>query len=94
MANAGVIYNMLCEFEFQFLGAPMWVKADVDTTEILTAMRSGMLRGNKLAAVRLFSVDTEEQSDTFVYNFKPGLGESAWSLDTVSKPAPAESEHD
>lgn len=73
---------MLYEFEFQFPEISIWVKTDVSVQEAFDCITTGLLRNKPVAKIRLFSINEDGTSHSFVYDIiaaKSGSG-SPWGI--------------
>lgn len=76
---------MICEYELQFSGVPIWCKVDADTGEIRTALVTGLLRNVGVDKIKMF---TAGESESMVYDIKATLsGQGAsWYVEVEKEP--------
>ena len=77
MANISTIY----EFEFQFPDSNIWYKTDLQVSEALEVIKTGLLTNKPITKIKLFAITEDTSSMCFIYDVAAAKqGNQPWSL--------------
>lgn len=78
-----ILLEQVYDFEFQFSDIKCWLKIEATVTEVLEALKTGLIANKPFSKAKLFSItENEVGSAIFIYDVAAAKsGQQPWSVE-------------